>query len=88
MVSSPDYAEVLRLYRKYRTRDGEALWQVFVRVGQELEGSTKKPRCPSCHYTDIGYERLVEPFCNDPWHGDDHLRAKASSISSTHENTP
>jgi len=32
-----DYAEVLRLYRQYREREGEPLWKVFVRVGQRLE---------------------------------------------------
>jgi hypothetical protein len=74
-TSSPDYAEILRLHRKYRLQDDEPLWMVFVRVGQELERSAKKDRCPSCFYTDLGYSRLVEQRCTDPWHGDNHLRA-------------
>jgi hypothetical protein len=78
-TTSPDYAEILRLHRKYRAYEGEPLWKVFVRVGQELEGSTKKQRCPSCFYTDQGYDRLVEPHCCDPWHADAHLRSSSLS---------
>lgn len=76
MADSADYAEVLRLYRKYSERDGEPLWRVFIRVGQELEGSGKKERCRTCGYTDLVYERLVDPRCNDPWHADAHLRRR------------
>jgi hypothetical protein len=82
----PDYPEILRLYRKYRARDGEALWEVFVRIGRELEGASKKERCRTCHYTDLGYSRLVDPFCNDPWHGDEHLRT--SSLTSNAKDSP
>jgi hypothetical protein len=80
MESAPvgaDYPEILRLYRKYSVRAGEPLHEVFIRIGKELEGTSKKERCPSCHYTDLGYSRLVDPFCNDPWHGDEHIRRRS-----------
>jgi len=77
--SSPDYAEILRLHRKYCERDGEPLWSVFVRIGQKLERSGKKERCPACGHTDLVYGRLVDPKCTDPWHSDDHLRSSPLS---------
>lgn len=72
----PDYAEILRLHRKYRLEDTEPLWRVFVRVGQELEHREPKERCPVCGHSDLVYSRLVDPKCSDPWHGDDHLRRR------------
>lgn len=73
-MSSPDYAEVLRLYRKYHARPGEPLWEVFVHVGKKLE-TIKPERCKTCHYTALGYSRLVDKTCVDPWHAtaDCHL---------------
>jgi rubrerythrin len=68
-MGSPDYAEILRLHRKYRLRDDEPLWKVFVRVGQEFEKKAPKERCPACGHTDVVYERLIEPKCSAPWHG-------------------
>lgn len=67
-TESPDYAEVLRLHRKYRDRDNEPLWSVFVRVGHELERSARKERCPACGHTALVYSRLVDPWCKDQWH--------------------
>ena len=32
-----NYAEILRLHRRYRISGDEPLWKVFVRVGQTLE---------------------------------------------------
>lgn len=64
---SPDYAEILRLHRKYRESDKEPLWKVFIRVGQRLE-KAKPERCPSCLYTEPGYSRLLEQSCADPFH--------------------
>ena len=61
------YAEILRLHRKYRERIDEPLWQVFVRVGQRLE-TVKPERCKTCLYTALGYSRLIEQKCPDPWH--------------------
>lgn len=34
---SADYAEILRLYRKYSARDGQPLHEVFVQIGRALE---------------------------------------------------
>lgn len=32
-------------------------------------------RCPTCGRSDAEYSRKSRPWrCNDPWHGDDHLR--------------
>jgi hypothetical protein len=67
-TNSPDYGEILRLHRKYREREGEPLWSVFVRVGQKLEHAGRKERCPACGHSDIVYTRLVDPKCADPWH--------------------
>lgn len=64
----PDYAEILRLHRKYRECDNDPLWKVFVRVGQELERVGKKERCPTCGHTASVYSRLVDPWCQDQWH--------------------
>jgi hypothetical protein len=71
---TPDYPEILRLYRKYRACDGEPMWRVFVRVGEELEGGGRKERCRACGRTDLVYSRLVDPWCSNPWHADAHLR--------------
>jgi hypothetical protein len=32
-----NYAEILRLHRRFRRSDSEPLWKVFVRVGHALE---------------------------------------------------
>lgn len=32
-----DYAEILRLYRKYSTHEGQPLHEVFLRLGQDIE---------------------------------------------------
>lgn len=77
---TPDYAEILRLYRKYQARPDEPLWVTFVMIGQQLE-RVKPERCKACFRTDLEYSRLVDVTCNDPWHGDDHLRAKSSPVS-------
>ena len=34
---SADYAEILRLYRKYSTHSREPLHEVFIRIGQDIE---------------------------------------------------
>ena len=39
-----DYAEILRLHRKYCETESEPLWRVFIRVGQRLE-KAKPERC-------------------------------------------
>lgn len=70
MLSSamtPDYAEVLRLHRKYAESASEPLWKVFVRVGQRLE-KAKPDRCKACHRTHLEYSRLVDVTCSDPFH--------------------
>jgi hypothetical protein len=38
-------------------------------------GNGQPERCPTCKETDAAY-KYAPPFrrCNDPWHGDDHLR--------------
>lgn len=75
-IRSPNYAEVLRIYRKYSVGP-EPLWQVFVRVGRELEAifaSNRRERCPTCGHTDLVFGRLVDRSCANPWHGDAHLR--------------
>ena len=77
---SPDYPEILRLYRKYSAREGEPLWKVFVRIGRELEGNAKKARCPTCGHTDLVYSRLIDPWCSSPWHADAHLRCRSTVI--------
>ena len=64
---TPDYAEILRLHRKYRESESDPLWKVFVHIGQRLE-KLKPERCPQCHYTDVGYGRLIDPHCASPWH--------------------
>jgi hypothetical protein len=89
VAASPDYPEILRLYRKYSVGP-EPLWQVFVRVGRELEAmiaSNKRERCPTCGHTDLVYGRLVDPWCADPWHGDDHLR-RGSTVTPADRQTP
>lgn len=37
-----DYAEILRLHRRYRTSGSEPLWKIFVRVGQTLETAERR----------------------------------------------
>lgn len=49
MKKPVNYAEILRLHRKYKVRDGEPLWEVFVRMGQELEIKKTEVRCYTCH---------------------------------------
>lgn len=89
---TPDYAEILRLYLKYRARDDEPLWVTFVMIGQQLENSKpKSQRCPKCHRTDIEFERATEGMglipCGDPWHADDNLR-RTPQHSRPHLSTP
>jgi hypothetical protein len=48
-------------------------------------------RCPTCDRSDVEF-RLSQTrsdfrCCTDPWHGDDHLRAKSVAISSIEGNT-
>jgi len=43
MPEHADYAEILRLYRKYAARPDEPLWVTFVRLGQQMERSSDKP---------------------------------------------
>lgn len=64
---TPDYAEVLRLHRKYAESASEPLWKVFVRVGQRLE-KAKPDRCKGCFRTALEYSRLVDVTCADPFH--------------------
>jgi hypothetical protein len=66
-IMTPDYAEVLRLHRKYHESDAEPLWKVFVRVGQRLEKAAPE-RCKTCFRTDLEYCRLVDAVCTDPFH--------------------
>lgn len=40
MTSNVNYPETLRLIRKYSSREGEPLGQVFTRVAQALEAAT------------------------------------------------
>jgi hypothetical protein len=44
-MSDVDYAEILRLARKYRRSPKESLAEIFIRVGHDLEATTKE-RCP------------------------------------------
>jgi len=67
--ASPDYAEILRIWRKYSTHEKEPLHAVFVRIGQQLE-KAKPDRCKSCFRTALEYSRLVEPNCDDPFHAE------------------
>lgn len=62
-----DYAEILRLYRKYRARDDEPFWVTFVMIGQRLERA-KSERCKACHRTALEYSRLIDVTCDNPWH--------------------
>jgi len=68
-MTQPNYPEILRLWRKYSEHKKEPLHAVFVRVGQALE-KAKPDRCPSCLYTHLGYSRLQEPHCEDPFHAE------------------
>lgn len=71
---SPDYAEILRLVRKYRRYQDKTLADIFVRVGRELENSRpKSDRCPKCFRTNIEHERLLNPTCQSPWHDAEQL---------------
>lgn len=62
-----DYAEILRLSRKYRARADEPLCETFIRVAQQLE-KAKPERCKTCFRTALEYSRLVDATCADAWH--------------------
>lgn len=66
-MTEPDYAEVLRLHRKYAENTGEPLWKVFVRVGRRLE-KAKPDRCKACLRTHLEYSRLIGATCDDTFH--------------------
>lgn len=36
-------------------------------------------KCPTCGLTDLTYDQIPEARCNDPWHGDAHLRRKSEA---------
>jgi hypothetical protein len=67
MPEHADYAEILRLYRKYAARPDEPLWVTFVMLGQEME-RVKPERCKACFRTHLEYSRLVDATCADPFH--------------------
>lgn len=48
MTEYADYAEILRLHRKFRTRHDEPLWVTFVMLGQQMERlkTTGEIDCP------------------------------------------
>jgi hypothetical protein len=64
---TPDYAEILRLHRKYAARPDEPLWVTFVMLGQEME-RVRPERCKACFRTHLEYSRLVDATCSDPFH--------------------
>jgi hypothetical protein len=41
----------------------------------QCSAATEQERCPSCFGTDDDFRRGLYK-CSDPWHADDHLRAK------------
>jgi hypothetical protein len=46
--------------------------------------TTEPEKCPTCRLTDKEIsDNSLDGRCPDPWHGDDHLRAKACSVTST-----
>lgn len=73
-----DYAEILRLHRKYAESPSEPLWKVFVRLGQRLE-TVKPERCKTCFRTALEYSRVVGVTCDDPLHA-----AVSRSLSREH----
>lgn len=67
MPEYADYAEVLRIYRKFSARPDEPLWVTFVMLGQEME-RVQPDRCKACFRTHLEYSRLVDATCADPFH--------------------
>lgn len=53
---------------------------------QDTADRTGAERCPSCERTDVEYSSSTWKFkCSDPWHGDDHLRAKTRTTAARAE---
>lgn len=75
---TPDYAEILRLHRKFAARPDEPLWVTFVLLGQEME-RVKPERCKACFRTHLEYSRVVGVTCDDPLHA-----AVSRSLSREH----
>jgi hypothetical protein len=57
MSEHADYAEILRLYRKYSARPDEPLWVTFVMLGQRLERIEARAPDPRGPFFSTQWER-------------------------------